>query len=84
MKPQQYHLAGSLYANQLGYIDQNTFIFDMSTMILSVVIFGGMGMIRGMVVGSVILVLLLELSRSLTDYRFVIYGLILILMILCV
>ena len=73
-------LAGSLYANQLGYIDQNTFTFDMSTMILSVVILGGMGTIRGMVVGSVILVLLPELSRSLTDYRFVIYGLILILM----
>ncbi len=73
-------LAGSLYANQLGYIDQNTFTFDMSTMILSVVILGGMGTIRGMVVGSVILVLLPELSRSLMNYRFVIYGLILILM----
>ena len=58
----------------------NTFTFDMSTMILSVVILGGMGTIRGMVVGSVILVLLPEFSRSLMNYRFVIYGLILILM----
>lgn len=72
--------AGSIYATQLGYIDQNTFTFDMSTMILSIVIMGGMGTIRGMLVGSFILILLPELSRSLMDYRFVMYGLILVLM----
>ena len=72
--------AGSIYATQLGYIDQNTFTFDMSTMILSIVILGGMGTIRGMLVGSFILILLPELSRSLMDYRFVMYGLILVLM----
>ena len=73
-------LAGSLYSTQLGYIDQNTFTFDMSTMILSIVILGGMGTIRGMFIGSAILVILPEISRSLMDYRFVLYGLILILM----
>ena len=73
-------LAGSIYATQLGYIDQNTFTFDVSTMILSIVILGGMGTLRGMYVGSLLLVLLPELSRSLMDYRFVIYGLILVLM----
>lgn len=73
-------LAGSIYAIQLGYIDQNTFTFDMSTMILSIVILGGMGTIRGMVIGSVVLVVLPELSRSLMDYRFVLYGLVLVLM----
>lgn len=73
-------LAGSIYATQLGYIDQNTFTFDMSTMILSIVILGGMGTIRGMLVGSLILVLLPELSRDLMDYRFVLYGVILVLM----
>lgn len=73
-------LAGSIYAIQLGYIDQNTFTFDMSTMILSIVILGGMGTIRGMILGSVVLVVLPELSRSLMDYRFVIYGLVLVLM----
>lgn len=72
--------AGSLFAIQLGYIDQNTFTFDMSTMILSIVILGGMGTIRGMYIGSIILVILPEISRSLMDYRFVIYGVILVLM----
>lgn len=73
-------LVGSIYATQLGYIDQNTFTFDMSTMILSIVILGGMGTIRGMVLGSLVLVVLPELSRSLMDYRFVLYGLVLVLM----
>ncbi len=73
-------LASSLFTIQLGYIDQNTFTFDMSTMILSIVILGGMGTIRGMYVGSLIVVLLPEISRSLMDYRFVIYGAILVLM----
>ena len=73
-------LVGAIYATQLGYIDQNTFTFDMSTMILSIVILGGMGTIRGTVLGSIILVVLPELSRSLMDYRFVLYGLVLVLM----
>lgn len=73
-------LAGSIYATQLGYIDQNTFTFDMSTMILSIVILGGMGTIRGMVLGSIVLTVLPELSRNLMDYRFVLYGLVLVLM----
>lgn len=73
-------IAGSIYAVQLGYIDQNTFTFDVSTMILSIVILGGMGTVRGMYLGSLILILIPELSRSLVDYRFVIYGVILVLM----
>jgi len=73
-------LAGSIYAIQLGYIDQNTFTFDMSTLILSIVILGGMGTIRGMFIGAIILVLLPEVSRALMAYRFVLYGVILVIM----
>jgi branched-chain amino acid transport system permease protein len=72
--------AGALYASLIGYIDPNTFTFDVSTMILSIVILGGMGTIRGMFIGSIILITFPELSRSLMDYRFVVYGLILVLM----
>ncbi|HCL01588.1 MAG TPA: branched-chain amino acid ABC transporter permease [Lachnoclostridium phytofermentans] len=73
-------VAGALYATLIGYIDPNTFTFDVSTLILSIVILGGMGTIRGMFVGAVILISFPEVSRSLMDYRFVVYGLILILM----
>ena len=73
-------IAGSLYAALIGYIDPNTFTFDVSTLILSIVILGGMGTIRGMFLGSAILIAFPEVSRSLMDYRFVVYGLILVLM----
>lgn len=73
-------IAGSFYATLIGYIDPNTFTFDVSTLILSIVILGGMGTIRGMFIGSVILIAFPEVSRSLMDYRFVVYGLILVLM----
>mgnify|MGYP000625475651 CR=1 FL=1 len=63
-----------------GYIDPNTFNFDVSTLILSIVILGGMGTLRGMYVGAIVLVAFPEVSRSLMKYRFVLYGVILVLM----
>jgi branched-chain amino acid transport system permease protein len=73
-------IAGAYYASLIGFIDPNSFTFDVSTLIISVVILGGMGTMRGMFVGSAILISFPEVSRFLMDYRFVVYGLILILM----
>ncbi len=49
-------LGGALYSSLIGYIDPNTFNFDVSTLILSIVILGGMGTLRGMYVGAIVLV----------------------------
>lgn len=73
-------LGGALYSTLIGYIDPNTFNFDVSTMILSIVILGGMGTLRGMFIGSIILIAFPEVSRFLMEYRFVLYGAILVLM----
>lgn len=73
-------LAGACYASLTRYIDPNTFSFDVSMVILSIVIFGGMGSIPGMIVGAVILVSFPEVLRFMSEYRFVVYGLILVLM----
>ena len=73
-------LVGAFYASFLTYIDPNSFTNDISTMIISVVILGGMGTIRGAIVGAVLLIGLPELSRSLMEYRFVLFGLVLIVM----
>ena len=73
-------LGGSLYTGLIGYIDPNTFNFDVSTLILSIVILGGMGTIRGMFIGATILIAFPEISRFLMEYRFVLYGLILVIM----
>jgi branched-chain amino acid transport system permease protein len=73
-------IAGSFYATLIGYIDPNSFTFDVSTLILSIVILGGMGTIKGMFLASIVLISFPEVSRALMDYRFVVYGVILVLM----
>ncbi|WP_313129740.1 branched-chain amino acid ABC transporter permease [Anaerocolumna sp.] len=73
-------LAGGFYAALVSYIDHNSFTFDTSILILSIVILGGMGTIRGMFLGAAILISFPEVARPLMEWRFVVYGLILILM----
>ena len=88
-------LAGAFYAHFLGYINNNTFTYSISVSILCMVILGGRGTIRGALAGAVILAPLSELLRALTEamgslpswlianperWRFVIYGVILVLM----
>lgn len=73
-------IAGSFYATLVGFIDANSFTFDVSVLIISVVIVGGMGTMRGMFLGAVLLIAFPEISRSLMEYRFVVYGLLLVLM----
>lgn len=73
-------IAGSLYAHLLGYIDPITFTFDTSIMIVSIVILGGMGSLKGMFIGAFLLVTFPEALRFLSEYRFLVYGAILVLM----
>jgi branched-chain amino acid transport system permease protein len=73
-------IAGAFYASMIGFIDPNSFTFDISTLIISIVILGGMGTIRGMFLGSAILISFPEVSRFMMDYRFVVYGIVLVLM----
>lgn len=73
-------LAGGFYATLVSYIDHNSFSFDVSILILSIVILGGMGTVRGMYLGAIILIIFPEAARPLMEWRFVVYGIILILM----
>lgn len=73
-------LAGAFYAHLIRFIDPNTFTFDTSILILSVVILGGMGTINGMFLGSTILISFPEVLRFLQEYRFVVYGILLVVM----
>ncbi|MDR1377178.1 MAG: branched-chain amino acid ABC transporter ATP-binding protein/permease [Synergistaceae bacterium] len=73
-------VAGAFYAHFMRYIDPNSFTFDTSILILSIVILGGMGTLRGMYLGAILLVSFPEVLRFLEQYRFVFYGLVLVLM----
>lgn len=72
--------AGAFYAHMINYIDPNSFTFDTSILILSIVILGGMGTLSGPFLGSMILVSFPEALRFMREYRFVVYGLVLVIM----
>ena len=53
----------------------------MSLLALTMVILGGLGNIGGAIVGAIMLVSLPELFRTLAEYRMLIYGVALLLLI---
>lgn len=78
-------VAGVLYAHNLSTLTATpkNFGYNMSIMILVFVVLGGMGNIRGSMISAVILTLLPELLRGVfSDYRMLIYAVILIVMML--
>ncbi len=74
--------AGSLYAHFLGSVFPDHFAFAESIGILSMLVLGGMGTVRGAVFGAVLLRALPELLRTVGDYRYTLYGGTLVLMML--
>ncbi|WP_137655801.1 ABC transporter permease [Bifidobacterium moukalabense] len=75
-------LAGSLLAHQYTYIDPTIFNVNMSMLILTIIVMGGMNSPLGAVLGSVILIGAPELLRFATDARVLLYGVLLVLVIL--
>jgi branched-chain amino acid transport system permease protein len=75
-------IAGSFYAHYVSFIDPQSFTFDESIQILSIVILGGMGSNLGAAIGAVILVSIPEMLRGLQEYRMLIYGAVLVIMML--
>lgn len=75
---------GVLYAHNLSTLTAlpANFGYNMSIMILVFVVLGGIGNIRGSIIAAVILTLLPELLRGLSDYRMLIYSVLLIAMML--
>lgn len=77
-------VAGVLYSHNLNSLMATTknFGYNMSIMILVFVVLGGIGNIRGSIISAVILTLLPELLRGLSNYRMLIYSIVLIVMML--
>lgn len=77
-------VAGVLYAHNLATLSAQpkNFGYNMSIMILVFVVLGGIGNIRGSMIAAVVLTLLPELLRGLSDYRMLIYAIVLIVMML--
>jgi len=75
-------LAGGIFASKLGTIFPNSFSLLVSINVLSLIIIGGMGSVPGIVIGAFVLIGLPELLREFDQYRLLLYGALLIVMML--
>jgi branched-chain amino acid transport system permease protein len=73
-------LSGAIFAAKLGNIYPNSFDLLISINVLSLIIVGGMGSIYGVVVGALVLIGMPELLREFAEYRLLLYGVLLIIM----
>jgi branched-chain amino acid transport system permease protein len=75
-------LTGALYAGYIRFVSPDTFTTGESINILIMMVIGGMGTIIGPIIGAVFITYLLETMRVFAEYRLVIYGLLMFLVIL--
>lgn len=73
-------MVGVVFAAKTTFINPASFTLWESVMILCVVVIGGMGSIFGVVIGALILILLPEYLRAFSEYRMLLFGAILVLM----
>lgn len=73
-------LAGSIFAVMLGSIFPHSFQLIISINVLALIIVGGMGSLPGVALGALALIGLPELLREFGEYRFLFYGLVIVIM----
>ena len=73
-------VAGSIFAVMLSSIFPHSFQLLISINVLALLIVGGMGSLPGVVVGAAALIGLPELLREFGEYRFLFYGLVIVVM----
>lgn len=74
--------AGGLYAHFYYTIQPTSFDFIKSLDVLIFVVFGGMGSLTGSVIAAIVLTILPEALRFLSDYRMVLYPVLLIILMI--
>jgi ABC-type branched-subunit amino acid transport system permease subunit len=74
--------AGTIYAFYISYISPDNFTFLVSVVIMTMVIVGGMDNIFGVIVGATLLTILPEKFRVFSDYRLLVFGVVVIGMLM--
>jgi branched-chain amino acid transport system permease protein len=74
-------LAGAQFAFLQNFVSPDSFIIDTSIVLISMIVLGGLGNITGALIGGVLLAMLPELLRDFAQYRMVVYGVILLLLL---
>jgi branched-chain amino acid transport system permease protein len=74
-------LAGGFFAQLDSYVAPNTFAYSFSVEFLIALIFGGVRSVAGNVVGAALVVVLPDLFAGFADYRLMVYGSLLLVML---
>lgn len=75
-------LVGGIFASFIHYVNPDNFTYMESVVILTMVVLGGVGSIPGVIVGATVLTILPEALRGISTYRYAIYGILLVLMMI--
>lgn len=73
-------MVGVIFAAKTTFVNPASFTFLESAMILSIVVLGGMGSIAGVMIAAFILILLPEYLRAFSEYRMILFGAIMVIM----
>jgi branched-chain amino acid transport system permease protein len=72
---------GAFFAARQGIVNPESFTFIESALILSIVVLGGMGSQLGVIIAAIRLSVLRELAREFSEYRLLIFGLVMVVML---
>jgi branched-chain amino acid transport system permease protein len=75
-------IAGGLYAHHKSFLSPTGFDFMKSIDIVVMVILGGMGRTAGVIVAAVLLTILPEALRGFSEYRMIIYSLLIVVLMI--
>lgn len=75
-------MAGAVYAMMIGFIAPTSFTFGDSLILVSIVILGGLGNALGVIPAALLLLVLPEKLQMIQEYRFLLYALLVILILL--
>ncbi len=75
-------LAGVMFAAKTTFINPASFTVWESILVLCIVVLGGMGSIVGVGIGALVLILLPEYLRAFSEYRMILFGAILVIMMI--
>src|SRR5690625_704422 len=71
---------GAFFAARQGLVNPESFTFIESALILAIVVLGGMGSQVGVIIAAMLVVVVPEVAREFADYRMLIFGLVMVLM----
>jgi len=73
---------GAFFAARQGLVNPESFTFIESALILAIVVLGGMGSQLGVILAAILLTVLPELAREFAEYRMLMFGLVMVLMMM--